>query len=149
MNTRVTSQRLADAEATREAGRVLASRLRGGMAIALMGDLGAGKTTLTQGLLEALGAEPPYPSPTFILMHQYAIAEHESAAIRRVYHVDAYRVEAKDLQEVGWAEWCADPEAVLIVEWPGRVRDILPKDAIWIRLSVIPEGGRQLEIVEQ
>jgi tRNA threonylcarbamoyladenosine biosynthesis protein TsaE len=119
------------------------------MVIALTGNLGAGKTTLTQGILEALGVEPPYPSPTFILMHQYAIAQHETQNIKRVYHIDAYRVEAKDLQEVGWDEWCADSEGVMIVEWPERVREILPEHTLWIRLSVIPEGGRRMEILEQ
>ncbi len=136
---------LADTEATRKAGRAVASRLRGGMLVALAGNLGAGKTTLTQGLLAALGAEPPYPSPTFILMHQYDVSNLEARQIRRVYHIDAYRVEAKDLEKVGWDEWRSDPEGVMIVEWPERVKDLLPSDAVWIELSVLPEGGRRLE----
>jgi len=51
------------------------------------------------------------------------------------------------LQEVGWDEWLADKEGVMIVEWPERVRDILPKTATWMRLSVLPEGGRKLEML--
>ncbi|MEI8104045.1 MAG: tRNA (adenosine(37)-N6)-threonylcarbamoyltransferase complex ATPase subunit type 1 TsaE [Candidatus Moraniibacteriota bacterium] len=146
MNTFPQAQILSDADATRAAGRVLAGHLRGGMVIALCGDLGAGKTTLTQGILEALRVEPPYPSPTFILMHQYDVAGHEDQHIKRVYHIDAYRVDAKDLQVVGWEEWCADAEGVMIVEWPERVADILPSDVVWIDLSVIPDGGRQMII---
>ena len=146
MNTFSQTQILQDADATRLAGRVLAGHLRGGMMIALRGDLGAGKTTLTQGILEALGVEPPYPSPTFILMHQYDVAGHEVQHISRVYHIDAYRVESKDLQAVGWEEWCADNNGVMIVEWPERVQDILPSDVVWIDLNVTPDGGRQMEI---
>jgi tRNA threonylcarbamoyladenosine biosynthesis protein TsaE len=100
-----------DAAATAAIGARLAGALRGGDAIALVGDLGAGKTTLVAGLVAALGGGQAH-SPTFALVHEYL----GGALI--VWHVDLYRVErAAELRELGLDELIGDPRGIVVVEW--------------------------------
>ncbi len=118
--------------------------------VTFTGDLGAGKTTLIQGILQGLGATPPYPSPTFVLMHEYHLeAELPSKGIRRVYHADAYRVGSADFEKLGFAEWCADPEGLVLLEWPERLAEILPGKRIEITLKSLSETEREIQIEEK
>lgn len=83
--------------------------------VTLRGELGAGKTTFTQGFLDALGVTDPVTSPTFVLMQRYPLA----GAFENAYHLDAYRLmQAEDLDGLGLAETLADPRNLVIVEWP-------------------------------
>lgn len=136
------------AEETRVVGQRLAETLLPGTLLTLTGDLGAGKTTLVQGLLEGLGAERPYVSPTFVIMKQYELPTQSVTGIKHVYHADAYRVAAKDFTEMGFAEWCADPEGLVILEWPERIGDILPKHRIEILLTTTSEVDREISMRE-
>ena len=125
-----------------------AKTLCGGDTVLLEGDLGAGKTTFAQGLLEALGGEKPYTSPTFVICKTYELPDgkrktengkkNESplpilhsplSVIRIVHHIDTYRIESKDLLDLGWNDMITDPHAITILEWPERVRNILPETA--------------------
>ena len=119
-----------------------------GTLLCLTGDLGAGKTTLVQGLLEGVGAERPYVSPTFVIMKQYDLAVPSANGIARVYHADAYRVEAKDFTEIGFAEWYADPQGLVILEWPERITDILPVKRIDITITSLSETDREIIFTE-
>jgi len=134
------------AEDTRAFGRKLAGEITPGTLLCLRGDLGAGKTTLVQGLLEGLGAERPYVSPTFVLMKQYEFAIPSVTGIRRVYHADAYRVSAKDFTEIGFAEWCADPDGLVILEWPERIAKILPEKRMSLSITSLSENERSLSV---
>lgn len=136
------------AEATRDFGKRLAGELLPGTLLCLTGDLGAGKTTLVQGLLEGLGAERPYVSPTFVLMKQYNLSAPSATGIKRIYHADAYRVEEKDFREIGFAEWCADRDGLVILEWPERIADILPEKRINITLTSLSETEREIRVKE-
>lgn len=86
------------------------------------GDLGSGKTTFTQGLLKALGAEGPYISPTFLIMKEYPIRDKMT-----LYHIDAYRITSDDMKLLGWEELIQNKKTILVVEWPERIADILPQ----------------------
>ncbi|KKT87094.1 MAG: hypothetical protein UW87_C0042G0004 [Candidatus Moranbacteria bacterium GW2011_GWC2_45_10] len=88
-----------NSEQTRELAKLLALEIRGGEIICLSGDLGAGKTTFTQGLLEGLGVEGPYTSPTFAIMKEYRL-QTTNYKLQTVYHIDAYRVEEKDILDL-------------------------------------------------
>ncbi len=134
------------AEETRAVGQQLATTLLPGTLLCLTGDLGAGKTTLVQGLLEGLGAERPYVSPTFVIMKQYELPRASAMGIKRVYHADAYRVESKDFTEIGFAEWCSDPEGLVILEWPERIADLLPEKRIDIIITSLSETEREIVI---
>ena len=132
-------------------GAALAARLHAGDVVLLEGDLAAGKTTLVRGLVAGLDGEADeVSSPTFVLLQTYAC---HAGAIRRVHHVDLYRLEgeATTLREVGLEEVLSDPAAVVCVEWPrGPLVSWLPGDArLWRLRLVIAEGGvRRVELDE-
>ena len=130
---------LADAAATEAAGRAIAAVLRDGDVVALFGNLGAGKTTLSRGLLAALGLAGEAPSPTFAIVQPYAPPEVRLA----VAHVDLYRIDdPQDVRELGLDEYRAD--GVLLIEWPERMGAALWPDAVRIRLEPTPDGARRL-----
>ncbi len=131
---------------TRDFGLQLAAKLVPGITLCLSGDLGAGKTTLTQGILEGLGAEGPYTSPTFVIMKEYILPEPTDTGIKRIYHVDAYRIEDKDIEHLGFEEWCSDPQGLVILEWPERITGLLPEKRIHITLIQKGESEREIQI---
>ena len=103
-------------EETKKIATDFAYTLKGGELIFLQGDLGAGKTTFVQGLVEAFGYTEPVRSPTFALMHTYSI-EHET--IKRIVHLDLYRLkDQSELRAFGLEEFLDDPSTVVLVEWP-------------------------------
>lgn len=136
------------AEETRAFGKKLAGEIVPGTTLCLQGDLGAGKTTLVQGLLQGLGADGPYVSPTFVIMKQYDLPAPSATGIRRIYHADAYRVEEKDFREIGFAEWCADDEGLVILEWPERIANLLPQKRINVTLVSLSENEREISLKE-
>lgn len=124
---------LASEEATRAAGAKLASVLRGGEAIALVGDLGAGKTTFVAGLVEALGGGAA-TSPTFALINEYP------GGRLRVWHADLYRIEREaELPELGLDDAFGDPAGIVIVEWADRF-DVMPREHLRVELRHVPQG---------
>jgi tRNA threonylcarbamoyladenosine biosynthesis protein TsaE len=130
---------LADPAATLHAGARLAGLVRGGDAIALIGDLGAGKTTLVTGLVAALGGGTA-ASPTFSLVNEYP------GGRLVVWHVDLYRIErAAELVELGLEDVIGDPRGICVVEWADRF-DVLPADHLRIELAHRSRaaGGRTL-----
>lgn len=133
-------------EATQDFGRTLAKTLVPKTLVTITGDLGAGKTTLVQGILEGLGALGPYPSPTFVLMNQYELPQATATGIVRVYHADAYRVGAADFEKLGFLEWCADPAGIVLLEWPERLGDLVPSEHIEIRLKTPSDTERSIEV---
>ncbi|OGI24819.1 MAG: tRNA (adenosine(37)-N6)-threonylcarbamoyltransferase complex ATPase subunit type 1 TsaE, partial [Candidatus Moranbacteria bacterium RIFCSPHIGHO2_12_FULL_54_9] len=132
------------AEETRNLGKKLAQEIAPGALVCLAGDLGAGKTTFTQGFLEGMGAARPYVSPTFVIMKQYDLTPPTASGIERIYHADAYRVEAKDFETLGFAEWCADPQGVVLLEWPERIGEILPPGALTLSFRFISDTEREI-----
>jgi len=118
---------LPDAAATANVGTRLAAVLRGGDAIALVGELGAGKTTLVAGLVAALGGGDAH-SPTFALVHEYL------GGRLVVWHVDLYRIErAAELPELGLDDLVGDRRGIVVVEWADRF-GVLPTDHLRLEL---------------
>jgi len=116
------------------AGRI-APLLEPGDALALWGDLGAGKTSLAREILRALGVTEDVPSPTFTLVQSY-----ETPRLT-VAHYDWYRLKnARELDELGFREALEDGAA--LVEWPERAPDYLPDETLHLRLSIDGEGRR-------
>ncbi|MFZ2299787.1 MAG: tRNA (adenosine(37)-N6)-threonylcarbamoyltransferase complex ATPase subunit type 1 TsaE [Candidatus Moraniibacteriota bacterium] len=134
------------AEETKNLGKQLAQETVSGTAVCLSGDLGAGKTTFAQGFLEGLGAARPYVSPTFVIMKQYDLPTPSATGVKRIYHADAYRVEVKDFETLGFAVWCEDKQGTVILEWPERVKTLIPSDAIHITFTSKSENERELMI---
>ncbi len=131
----------ADAAATGVAAASLASVLRPGDLILLQGDLGAGKTTFTQGLARALGVESPVTSPTFVLMNVYP-----TRAGFDLVHVDVYRLDRlSEVADLALPEMLEDG-AVAVVEWGDRVTAALPGDHLMIRITPGEQPGRTLTL---
>jgi tRNA threonylcarbamoyladenosine biosynthesis protein TsaE len=100
--------------------------------VTIRGDLGAGKTTLVQGMAAGLGVIGEVTSPTYALVHEYASSR------LPVAHVDLYRLDrAEQLPQIGWQELIAT-RGVLLVEWPERAPEAIPADAIALTLEYVP-----------
>jgi len=118
-------------EATRELGQAIAAGLRPGHVVCLFGDLGAGKTTLVQGIARGLGILDPVTSPTFTLIHEYRNSP-------PLFHIDLYRLESFELEDLGLDEYL-EGEGIVCIEWPEKMSD-LPKPRLEVHLS--GEDGR-------
>jgi tRNA threonylcarbamoyladenosine biosynthesis protein TsaE len=119
----------------------LARTLGPGMAIALHGNLGAGKTQFVRGLLIGLGGNPrTVSSPTYVLLNIY-----ESGRLP-LYHLDAYRVAGpEDFEAIGFGE-LLEQGGVVVVEWADRVAELMPAGTIHVRLEPVGETARQITI---
>jgi tRNA threonylcarbamoyladenosine biosynthesis protein TsaE len=121
------------------AGERIAAELPSKAVVLLIGNLGAGKTTLAKGIVKGLGAGQPeeVSSPTFTLIHEYGA---------NVYHIDLYRLERlQELATLGLEE-IFDRNAVVLVEWGERFPQVMPEQRIEIRIAAVGESDREIEI---
>jgi tRNA threonylcarbamoyladenosine biosynthesis protein TsaE len=133
--------RTASEEETIALGERLASTLPRGATVLLIGNLGAGKTTLAKGIVQGLGAAPAdeVSSPTFTLIHEYGSPP-------AVYHVDLYRLDrASDAATLGLDDLFDSP-AVVLIEWGERFPELMPPDPIEIRLQALDGDEREIKI---
>jgi tRNA threonylcarbamoyladenosine biosynthesis protein TsaE len=118
-------------------------KLSGGEVLALVGNLGAGKTVFVKGLAKALGIDDNITSPTFVLMKIY---QTKHATIKRLVHVDCYRLEkVDDLEEIGLADYLHDPVNIVVIEWADRIVS-LPKNTININIEYINNHERHIKV---
>ncbi len=130
-------------EETIARGRELASQMRAPLLVLLNGDLGAGKTTLAKGIISGLGAarEEDVTSPTFTLVHCFA-------GPVKVYHVDLYRVgDVQEFDSLGLEDLFAEP-AIVIIEWPERMRLRTDWPVLRIDLAHVDEDWRKIAIAD-
>ncbi|MFA6386744.1 MAG: tRNA (adenosine(37)-N6)-threonylcarbamoyltransferase complex ATPase subunit type 1 TsaE [Candidatus Paceibacterota bacterium] len=116
--------------------------------ISLSGDLGAGKTTITKEIAKQLGIKENVVSPTFVIMKIYKLESNSKhySNFKKLIHIDAYRIEdAKEFINFDWEEIISDKENLVVLEWPEKIKKIIPKNAINISLSHIDEETRQIE----
>ncbi|KUO78687.1 MAG: tRNA threonylcarbamoyladenosine biosynthesis protein TsaE [Desulfosporosinus sp. BRH_c37] len=140
MDYRVTS---ATVEKTRELGRNLGECLRGGDVVALIGDLGAGKTAFAQGVGEAFSVKGPMTSPTFTLIHEYS-GRIKGTEVSLV-HMDLYRLKHPEEAEVIGVEDSFREDAVCLIEWPEIIEDSLPEDRLIV--EILGSGEQPREII--
>ena len=133
MTTHAATLTLADLAATARLGRALAAELKPGDIVSLKGDLGAGKTTLARSILEAMGHSGETPSPTFTIVQTYDLAP------GAVWHVDLYRLKSpQEALELGLED--AFESAIVLIEWPERLGDLMPDDRLEIALTIAADG---------
>lgn len=133
-----------NAQKTYRLGQDFGNNLKGGEVIALVGDLGAGKTTFAQGVASSLGVAQRITSPTFILLRQY-----ENKFGGSLYHVDLYRLEqdvGKELENLGVLDFAQDSKNVVLVEWADKAKEHLPQNSRWIKFVQLDENLRKIEI---
>ena len=125
-------------EETIELGRRITRDLPQRSVVLLIGDRGAGKTTLAKGIVSGLGAAPPeeVSSPTFTLIHEYGNG--------RVYHIDLYRLERPEEVATLGLDEIFEKDAVVLIEWGERFPQLMPPDRIEIRLRALDENDREV-----
>lgn len=113
----------------------------GALVITLQGELGAGKTTFVQSFARALGIKQRPTSPTFLIMRSYKMPFDAARGARvkshrQLLHVDAYRLKnTAELEPLHFKKYIGDPQNIVLVEWPERIRGALPKKIVEIRLG--------------
>ena len=120
------------------AKKILTSQTRAGaLALALKGDLGSGKTTFVQGLAKGLGVKGRITSPTFVLMKRF----------KNFYHFDCYRLQRpEEILQLGWQEIIANPQNIIAIEWPERIKKFLPKETIYLNFKFMDKNKREIKI---
>ncbi|HET6370424.1 MAG TPA: tRNA (adenosine(37)-N6)-threonylcarbamoyltransferase complex ATPase subunit type 1 TsaE [Nitrospiria bacterium] len=127
-------------EETRRVGESIGRELSGGEVLALSGELGAGKTTLVQGIAKGLGVRTPYvASPTFIL-----VSTHFGRVV--LHHVDLYRLDGEaQAEEMGLLDYFSN-DAVAVIEWADRALSLLPAERLTVTLKMLSEEEREITL---
>ena len=125
------------------ANRLVQRESERALVLALSGELGSGKTTFIKGFSKVLGVKERVLSPTFVLIHKHSLKN------KNLYHIDAYRLESeKDLLKLDIKEIFTSPQNIVIIEWADRVKKIIPKNAIWIKLSHLKEKNKRRILID-
>ncbi len=111
--------------------------------LTLQGDLGAGKTTLTQEISKQLGVKDKVISPTFVIMKKYDVVDKK---FKNLIHIDAYRFEkSNEILKLGWEEIIKNKNNLIILEWPEIVSEFIPENALKIKLFHVNDTNREIE----
>jgi tRNA threonylcarbamoyladenosine biosynthesis protein TsaE len=130
-----------DPDETFRIGRIIGETLGEGAVVALVGELGAGKTSLTQGIARGLdvGEEYPITSPTFTLINEYP-------GRLKLVHLDVYRLSGSaDLPDLGYEEYIFG-KGVIVIEWAEKIQDVLPDESLFITMTYLDQTRRRIEI---
>jgi tRNA threonylcarbamoyladenosine biosynthesis protein TsaE len=128
-------------EQTRRLGLRLGALLQVGDVVCLQGELGAGKTTLVQGLAAGWGSLDAVSSPTFVLVNVYRRVDGS-----QLFHFDTYRVEsAPEAEELDLDTMLSS--GPLVIEWPERMMSVLPSERLWIKLNYVDDDRRELTFI--
>ncbi len=126
-------------EETLAAAGSLATTLRPGDVVALIGDLGAGKTHFVKGLALGLGSNADVTSPTFTLVHEYG------GGRLPLFHFDLYRLDdAEEVRRIGFDEYL-EAEGVCVIEWADKFPELLPPETRWVRIGLRPNDEREID----
>ena len=129
----------ASTEETERAGEELAAELHAGDVVALVGELGAGKTAFVRGLARGLGADDVVSSPTFVLVNQY-----RGRVV--IHHLDVYRpASLSEVLDLGFDELVAGG-GITLIEWADRIAPLVPRDAVWVQIAGLGDEPREIRI---
>ncbi len=129
-------------DALSDVAEAVVESLDGRNVVAFCGAMGAGKTTLISAIMEHLGSNDNVTSPTFALVNQYSTSASEA-----VYHFDFYRINRiEEVFDMGYEEYFYSGDLCLI-EWPELIEDLLPEDAMVVRIDVLSPTERKFTII--
>ena len=138
------------AEETQKLGEKLAGEINSGKTAAvlcLQGDLGGGKTTLLQGFAKGLNIKEKILSPTFVILKHFKITKNKSSEFKDFYHIDCYRInKPEDILELDFKEIISNPKNIVAIEWPEKIKKILPKYTIIIKFDFLNKDRRKIAI---
>ena len=124
-----------------EIAEMILESLDGRNVVVFRGEMGAGKTTLISALCEVLGVEDDVTSPTFALVNNYLTADGED-----LYHFDFYRIDhIEEAYDMGYEEYFYG-SGLCLVEWPEKVEELIPDDAMTVRLEILSPTRRAISI---
>jgi tRNA threonylcarbamoyladenosine biosynthesis protein TsaE len=110
--------------------------------LALVGELGGGKTTFVQGLAGAIGIKERILSPTFVLLKRFAIVD---TRFTDLYHIDCYRLdEPQELHGLELEKILANPNNLVVIEWADKIKSLIPKNAVWLEFEWVAEDKRNI-----
>ena len=125
-------------ESMEEFGKKIAAKVPNGTVIAMIGDLGAGKTTLVRGVAKGLHIDEVVQSPTFNIMKLYLKGD------RPLIHIDAYRLADIDT-DIGLDEYIGYETGITMIEWPQYIEKLLPSNTLWLEIKYKDENSRTAE----
>ena len=126
---------------TKKLASNFASEIKGGEVVLLNGDLGAGKTTFTKFVFEALGVKEVVNSPTFAILKSYD-------GKFKLHHFDTYRITLEEAIESGFDEIFQEKDSVIFVEWSENIAQLIPEKTIKINIKYLSENEREFEILK-
>ncbi len=142
-----------DFKQTQKLGEALAKKIltlrqaqgkKTAVVLSLQGNLGGGKTTFLQGFAKGLGIKEKVLSPTFVILKKFRMPA--LSGFKYFYHIDCYRIKNhKDITQLGFKEIISNSENIIAVEWPEKIKKVLPKDSIVMKFKFIyPERSRRV-----
>ena len=134
---------------TQKLGKDFASKIlklpknKSAIVLGLKGNLGGGKTTFLQGFAKGLRVKDKILSPTFVILKKFKILKNKF--FKTFYHIDCYRIKnEKDILELGLKEIIKNPENIVAIEWPEKIKKVLPKKRVDIEFELINDKHRRL-----
>lgn len=110
---------------------------------ALSGNLGAGKTNFVQGIAKALNIKQPILSPTFVIIKDFKI--NKKGFFKKLYHIDCYRLEKiSEIKNLGFNDIVSDSKNLIFIEWPEKIKKIIPRETVWIKFKIINKNIREI-----
>lgn len=128
--------------------KIIKTKSKKAKIVAFSGELGAGKTTLTQEIAKHLGIKEKIVSPTFVIMKIYKINQNSDyySHFKKLIHIDAYRLDShEELLKIGWNELILDEDNLIIIEWPERVSECIPSLSFPVSLFHIDDNNREIK----
>lgn len=135
---------------TKKLGRLLGERIlkekKGPVILALIGELGGGKTTFLKGLALGLGIKDKILSPTFIIIKKFPLGDEK---FKNFYHIDCYRInQEKELLVLDFKKILSNPRNIIAIEWANKIKNYLPKQSIQIKFSILSPRKRKITITK-
>lgn len=135
---------------TQKLGEILAEEIskngfkKEAVVLGLQGNLGGGKTTFLQGFAKGLGINEKILSPTFVILKRFKL---KKGKFENFYHIDCYRIKnEKDIADIGLKKIISDPKNIVAVEWPERIKKILPRETIYAKFIFLEKNKREIII---